>query len=179
MRKRKGREMSTWDPAPTGGGTSDDDASGFTEFVNELFEVEGVLKAALLDRSGRVLAAEGFPDREELMETASLTAGLHTSGARLGEAVHDRGFPRTLLDGADRSVLVTSLPVRAGVPLVLLVVADGTTLESMGVRLEEVSGVTAPEGSGVGLTDDPEKFEASLLESLDRLFPKDEETGEA
>ena len=51
---------------------------------------------------------------------ATLTAGIHASGARLGEATGDHGFPRVLIQAKERSVLITSLPVRAGIPLVLL-----------------------------------------------------------
>ncbi len=43
----------------------------------------------------------------------------------------------------------------------------------LGPRLEEVSGVSLEEVSGLNSVDDPETFEASLLECLDGLFPRE------
>ena len=150
----------------------DGEATGLEEFLDELTEIEGVLMSALLDRSGRVLAAVGFsPDL--IADVATLTAGIHASGARLGEATGDHGFPRVLIQAKERSVLITSLPVRAGIPLVLLVVTTEMAMEDLGPQLEEISDVSLSEVSGLTGVDDPEAFEASLLDTLERLFPRD------
>ena len=72
------------------------ETTGLEKFLDELTEIEGVLMSALLDRSGRVLAAVGFsPDL--IADVATLTAGIHASGAQLGEATGDHGFPRVLI----------------------------------------------------------------------------------
>ena len=163
--------MTRWTEPPSRR-VPDRQVSGLEDFLAELMELEGVLMSALLDRSGRVLAAAGF-SAEVIGEVASLTAAIHASGARLGEAAGDHGFPRMLIQTDERSVLIAALPVRAGVPLVLLVVTDAMTLEDLGPRLEEISGISLSEVSRARGVDDPEAFEASLLESLDRLFPRD------
>ena len=149
----------------------DGEATGLDEFLEELLALDGVLMAALLDRSGRVMAARGFAP--ELLEgAAALAAGIHASSARLGEATGDQGFPRTLIQAAERSVLIASLPVRAGIPLVLLAVTLPMVMKGLGPQLEEISGVSLDSVSGLASVDDPEAFEASLLECLDGLFPR-------
>ena len=166
--------MTQWGEPPPDPMLPDGEATGLEEFLGELMQLDGVLMAALLDRSGRVLVEAGFtPD--VLEEVATLAAGIHASGARLGEAAGDHGFPRTLIQANERAVLITTLPVRAGIPLVLLVVAARTMMEEMGPRLEEISGVSLSEVSSLTGVDDPEAFEVSLLECLDQLFPR--ETG--
>jgi predicted regulator of Ras-like GTPase activity (Roadblock/LC7/MglB family) len=156
---------------PSAPPSPDGEATGLEEFLEELLALEGVLMAVLLDRSGRVMAARGCsPDVAE--DAAALAAAIHASGARLGEAAGDSGFPRMLIQAKERSVLITSLPVRAGIPLVLLVATEPLAMEDLGPRLEQISGVTLDSVVGLGSVDDPEAFEASLLESLDGLFPR-------
>ena len=46
-------------------------------------------------------------------------------------------------------------------------------MEDLGPRLEKISGVSLSEVTGLAGVDDPEAFEASLLESLNRLFPRE------
>ena len=158
---------------PTGEGfVAEGETTGLEEFLAELLGLEGVMMVALLDRSGRVMAAEGFPDGA-LEDAAALAAGIHASGARLGEAAGDRGFPRTLIQTVDRSVLIAPLPVRAGIPLVLLVVTQRMAIEDLGNQLEEISGISPRDNAAFSPLDDPEAFEASLLESLDGLFPRE------
>ncbi len=164
--------MTGWGDAPRPPRLPDGEATGLEEFLGELMAVDGVLMTALLDRSGRVLATDGFSP-EVIVEAAILTASIHASGARLGEAAGDHGFPRMLIQAKERSVLIASLPVRAGVPLVLLVVTTRMAMEDLGPRLEKISGVSLSEVTGLAGVDDPEAFEASLLESLNRLFPRE------
>ena len=46
-------------------------------------------------------------------------------------------------------------------------------MEDLGPWLEEISDVSLSEVSGLTGVDDPEVFEASLLDILERLFPRD------
>ncbi len=164
--------MTAWDE-PIESGPQDRETTGLEEFLEELMALEGVLMAALLDRSGRIMRSEGF-DPGVVEDVAVLAASLHASGARLGEAAGDKGFPRILIQTSDRSVLISPLPVRAGIPLVLLVVTTKMGLEDLGPRLEDISGVLLEEAVGLNAVDDPEALEAALLESLEGLFPRKE-----
>lgn len=58
----------------------DGEATGLDEFLEELLALEGVLMAALLDRSGRVMAARGFAS--ELLEGAAALADGESGQAR-------------------------------------------------------------------------------------------------
>lgn len=146
-------------------------------FVHETAEMEGVQRVALFDGAGRVVAAVGFADRDELSGAAALTTGLSAAGVRLGGLVRGMRTSRILLSGeADEtqvhSVSVWTLGERKGIEArVLLLVATQEALDSLAPRLEEIAG---SRGGAVGHEQgipDPDGFERSLVDRMDRLFP--------
>jgi hypothetical protein len=136
----------------------------------ELARSEGIHVAALLDPVGRVIAQAGFSGRDALVQAATLAASLHVVAGRVGRLVGDAGAPRVVLASAGRTLRVLPLPGDHG--LLLLVVCGGLEMEPaalLGIdRLAEA--VEVARRASVG-TEDPEAFELSLLDSLDRVFP--------
>lgn len=138
------------------------------EFVRE----SGVRLAVLINRSGQVLAQQGFERVNDLVGVASLAAGINASSRALAnqlgqdrfEHLHHAGRKRQLFlghfdSGAGQLILVTVFDATSSIGLVRffferlcdqLEVVDGIDISRRGVRAES--------------------FEAELETSLDRFF---------
>lgn len=147
------------------------------DLVRETAETEGVERVALFDGAGRVVVAVGFADRDELSGAAALATGLSVAGLRLGGLVRGMRTSRILLSGeADEtqmhSVLVWTLGEREAIGVrVLLLVATQEALASLAPGLEQIAGSRGGATAHEQVIPDPEGFERSLLDRMNRLFP--------
>ncbi len=142
--------------------------------VAPLTEVEGVRRALLLDRSGRVLAQSGFSHRDTLAQVATLVAGLHATGVRLAEVADDRLKGEIHLELGEEGAVITSLPLEDGTSsLLLLLVHGGAPDGAIRAGVESVARQARAAFAGGVEVERAEAFEASFMESLDRAFPGD------
>lgn len=132
----------------------------------------GAERVLLMNRSGRTLIQRGFPEAAEVMKVATLAAGIHATGRRIGELVGDDQMAQAHNKGRSREFMLSELWTPSGPILVLTVFLPEQKRPRARAAFEEFArrlGVLA----GVGHRKvTAEEFEASLMDSLDRLFPR-------
>jgi hypothetical protein len=141
--------------------------------VDTFVRTSGAERVLLMNRSGRLLIQRGFPDANEVVKVATLAAGIHATGRRIGMLVGDEQMAQAHNKGRSREFMLSELWTPAGPILVLTVFLPSERLpearaafEEFARRLGSLSGM-GPQGVTA------EEFEASLNDSLDRLFPRD------
>lgn len=142
-------------------------AGSLDRFVREA----RVRLALLLNRAGQVVAQRGFTRAVDVMGTAALAAGIHSSSAELARVLGERSFAHLHHKGADRQLFLGRFATPAE-ELLLLAVFDGeSSLGLVRVFFEELAKEVA-ELPGWKVTAPPqdEAFERDLMDSLDRLF---------
>jgi len=126
----------------------------------------------LMNRSGRLLIQRGFPDAGHVMKVATLAAGIHATGRRIGELVGDEQMAQAHNKGRSREFMLSELWTPSG-PILLLTVflpkekrpRARAAFEAFARRLGALAGVGHKRVTAV-------EFEASLMDSLDKLFPR-------
>jgi len=128
--------------------------------------------AVLMYTSGQVLAQVGFRRSADVMTACALTAAIHSSSSELGRQLEGRPFHTLHYAGAERQVLVATLPTSRGDVLLLAVFGDESSLGIIQVFLPDLQrglAAAAPprESHGVALGLD---FERDLNRNLAVLF---------
>ncbi len=152
--------------------------SPLSRALDVFVQASGARKAILLDAAGRLMAQHGFDGRDAVMQAASLAAGIHASGRRIGRMLGDDGISEVHDVGGTLQLLLSELrtPIER---LLLLTVFDAdrdlaSVRPAYAVFARSVGQLTYLGGEGV---EDPEQFEESLMRSLGRLFPGGEPPG--
>ena len=138
------------------------------EFVREA----GVRLAVLINRSGQVLAQQGFERVNDLVGVASLAAGINASSRALANQLGQDRFEHLHHAGRERQLFLGHFDGGTG-QLILVTVFDDTSsiglvrffFERLCGQLKDFAGVDV---SGRGIRG--ETFEAELETSLDRFF---------
>lgn len=135
--------------------------------LNEYVSGAGARMAALVDRSGGLLAHTGFEGSGKVAGLAALTAGLHAYSRRMGELTGSGTVERMVaLGGAGR--LAVQEMLSGGKPVLLFTVferREGDAMDSPGT--DALAGALNRDRP-LPLRD--EALEASLLEGLDRAL---------
>lgn len=133
----------------------------------------GAEKVILMNRSGRLLVQRGFDDAGAVMQASTLAAGIHATGRRIGLLVGDEQMAQARNRGASREFYLGELVTPSGPVLILSVFGPDRDPGKVRAAFQDFGrqlGILA------GLTEVPEltarEFEASLMSSLDRLFPR-------
>ncbi|MEZ4414999.1 MAG: hypothetical protein R3E10_04535 [Gemmatimonadota bacterium] len=132
----------------------------------------GAARVVLMNRSGRLLLQRGFPDSRQVMKIATLAAGIHATGKKIGELVGDPGMAHAQNRGTTCEFFLSELVTPAG-PILFLTVFPANGRATPARSAFEVFARTLGSLAGVG-GDGPsraEEFESSLMASLERLFP--------
>jgi len=124
-----------------------------------------------MNRSGRLLIQRGFRDTSEVMKASTLAAGIHATGRHIGAMVGDEHMAQAHNRGSSREFMLGELATPAG-PLLILTVfgpeRDLVRVRRAFATFGRTLGVLA------GLSEAPvitaQEFEASLMDSLERLF---------
>lgn len=133
----------------------------------------GAERVMLMNRSGRLLLQRGFADARQVMKVATLAAGIHATGKRIGELVGDPGMAQSQNRGSTCEFFLSELLTPAG-PILFLTVFRANGRPQVARGAFEVFARTLGSLAGVG-GDGPlraEEFETSLMTSLERLFPQ-------
>jgi hypothetical protein len=140
--------------------------------VDAFLSAAGAERVLLLNRSGRLLVQRGFDDPRQVTEIATLAAGIHATGKHIGELVGDPKMAQSHNRGTSREFMLSELSTPSG-PILILTVF-GSSPPALEAR-EAFETFARTLGSLAGLSGDQsisaETFEASLMASLDRLFP--------
>ena len=141
--------------------------------VDRFVRDAGASRVVLMNRSGRLLLQRGFEDGQQVMKVATLAAGIHATGKRIGDLVGDPAMAQSQNRGTSSEFFLSELVTPAG-PILFLTVFDvgskpqraRDAFEVFGRTLGTIAGVG---GEGVARA---EEFEQSLMASLERLFPE-------
>ncbi len=143
-------------------------AGPLAAFVRE----SGVRLAVLINRSGQVLAQQGFERMNDLVGVASLAAGINASSRALANQLGQDGFEHLHHAGRLRQLFLGHFETRAG-QLILVTVFDDAS--SIGLvrffferLVEELRGLPDMDASRTSVG--AESFEVELETSLDRFF---------
>ncbi len=125
-----------------------------------------------MNRAGRLLLQRGFTDSGDVMKAATLAAGIHATGKQIGLLVGDERMAQAHNRGSSREFMLSELWTPFGPILLLTVFRPDQRKPAARVAFESFARTL---GSLAGALDSgpvsAEEFEASLMDSLDRLFP--------
>ena len=132
----------------------------------------GAERVVLMNRAGRLLIQRGFENSADVMKAATLAAGIHATGKQIGQLVGDERMAQAHNRGSSREFMLSELRTPSGPILLLTVFLPDRKLP----QAREAFAVFARTlGVLAGVTDTrpitAEEFEASLMSSLERLFP--------
>ena len=132
----------------------------------------GAERVLLMNRSGRVLLERGFDDSNAVMQASTLAAGIHATGKQIGLMVGDERMAQSHTLGSSREFMLSELWTPAG-PILLLTVFRPS--DKTDEARNAFASFARTLGTLAGVTDSKpitaEEFEASLMDSLERLFP--------
>lgn len=144
------------------------------DFVRE----SGVRLAVLVNRSGQVLAQQGFDRVLDLVGVASLAAGINASSRALAKQVGEERFEHLYHSGRSRQMFLAHLDARVGQLILVAVFDDRSSIGLVRLFFDEfvrrLDGVPElqprmPKAeANHGMTADD--FERELEASLDRFF---------
>lgn len=143
-------------------------AGPLASFVDE----SAVRLAVLINRSGQVLAQEGFDRIDDLVGVASLAAGINASSRALASQLGQEDFEHLHHAGRLRQLFLGQFETGGGL-LILVTVFDEASSIGL-VRLffeqmvDEVRQLPVMDAPPVSVSAD--NFEAELESSLDRFF---------
>ncbi len=145
-----------------------DESGALTVALVDFVEGSGAKMAALMDRSGGVLAESGFGGPGSASDLAALAAGIHAAGRRMSEITGSGGVKEMLALGGAGKLLLREMasPERA---VLLLSVFDVATDPP-----RVLPAITALEGAiarGVPVPGSDAQLESSITERLDQAFP--------
>jgi len=127
----------------------------------------GARMAALVDRSGGLLAHTGFGGSGRVADLAALTAGLHAYSRRMGELTGSGAVEQMVAWGGAGRVAVQEMP-SVGKSVLLLTVFERHEDDSAdSLATERLAGALKDSRSAPPRD---EALEASLLEGLDRAL---------
>jgi len=135
--------------------------------LNEYVAGAGARMAALVDRSGGLLAHTGFPGAGKVADLAALTAGLHAYSRRMGELTGSGTVEQMVALGGAGRVAVQEMP-SVGKSVLLLTVferQEDDSTDSQGT--ERLAGALTRDRPSPPRD---EALEASLLAGLDRAL---------
>ncbi len=160
--------------AESGPASSKDAVGPLDVAVDEFMATAGATSVVLMNKSGRLLIQRGFDDPRAVMKVATLAAGVHATGRHIGELLGDERMAQAHNRGNEREFMLSELWTPSGPILFLTVFQAGVEAKADQVRASfEVFARRL--GALAGLRKAPaitaEEFEASLMESLERLFP--------
>lgn len=126
-----------------------------------------------MNRSGRVLIERGFDESADVMQASTLAAGIHATGKQIGLLVGDERMAQSHNRGSSREFMLSELSTPAG-PILLLTVFQPS--ERTSEARTAFASFARTLGTLAGVTDSKpitaKEFEASLMDSLERLFPQ-------
>lgn len=142
--------------------------------VDEFMADAGTTAVVLMNKSGRLLIQRGFDDPRSVIKVATLAAGIHATGRQIGELLGDRRMAQAHNRGDHREFMLSELWTPSGPILFLTVFESGAEARAATVR-RAFEVFARRLGALAGMRRAPaataEEFEASLMESLERLFP--------
>ena len=142
--------------------------------VDEFMLAAGTTAVMLMNKSGRLLIQRGFDDPRSVMKVATLAAGIHATGRQIGELLGDPRMAQAHNRGNQREFMLSELWTPSGPILFLTVFEAGVETRAAEVR-RAFELFARRLGALAGLRRAPritaEEFEASLMDSLERLFP--------
>ena len=140
--------------------------------VDTFVREAGAERLLLMNRSGRVLVERGFADSADVMKASTLAAGIHATGKQMGLLVGDARVAQLHNEGTSREFMLSELWTPPG-PILLLTVFQPT--EKTSQARTAFASFARTLGTLAGVTDSKpvtaQEFEASLMDSLERLFP--------
>ncbi len=140
--------------------------------LDALEDVPGLRHSAFLDPSGRILVQRGFTSRQEANAAASLAAALHATGGRLSRLIEEDEPAWIHASGDGGDGLLIPLPLGDSTLLLLLALEEQADAAELKLRVAgAVERLTREVSPFVEEGVEAQDFEASLNESLDRLFP--------
>lgn len=139
-----------------------------SHFVRE----SGARLAVLINRSGQVLAQQGFERVNDLVGVASLAAGINASSRALANQLGQDGFEHLHHSGRIRQLFLGHFDTGAGQLILVTVFDDSSSIglvrfffERLITQLRQLPAMDISRTS-IGA----ESFEAELENSLDRFF---------
>lgn len=143
-------------------------AGHLEEFVQE----SGARLAVLINRSGQVLAHEGFERRLDLVGVASLAAGINASSRALARQLGEDRFEHLYHAGRSRQLFIANFETPAGQLILVTVFDDRSSIGLVRLFFEEfVNGVRdVSELDGARPSVSARDFERDLEAGLDRFF---------
>ena len=142
--------------------------------VDEFMAQAGTTAVVLMNKSGRLLIQRGFENPRSVIKVATLAAGIHATGRQIGELLGDNRMAQAHNRGDQREFMLSELWTPSGPILFLTVFEAGAEARAAEVR-SAFELFARRLGALAGMRRAPaetaEQFEASLMESLERLFP--------
>lgn len=142
--------------------------------VDEFMADAGTTAVVLMNKSGRLLIQRGFDDPRSVIKVATLAAGIHATGRQIGALLGDDRMAQAHNRGDHREFMLSELWTPSGPILFLTVFEAGAEARAAQVR-KAFELFARRLGALAGMRRAPaskaEEFEASLMESLERLFP--------
>jgi predicted regulator of Ras-like GTPase activity (Roadblock/LC7/MglB family) len=140
--------------------------------LEEFVRAAGVRLAVLINRSGQVLAQEGFDRIFDLVGVASLAAGINASSRALANQLGEEGFEHLHHSGDQRQLFLGHFDSAAGQLMLVTVFDHGSSIGLVRLFFQEfVHRIhQLPDMDAARSSVSPRDFEAELETSLDRFF---------
>lgn len=144
----------------------------FADPLEEFVDESGVRLAVLVNRSGQVLAQQGFDRPFDLVGVASLAAGINASSRALANQLGEEEFEHLHHAGLSRQLFLGHFDSPAGQMMLVTVFDQQSSVGLVRLFFEEfVQQIKQlPELDGARVSVDAWDFEAELESSLDRFF---------
>ena len=143
-------------------------AGPLTSFVRE----SGARLAVLINRSGQVLAQQGFEKVNDLVGVASLAAGINASSRALANQLGQERFEHLHHAGRMRQLFLGHFETGAGQLILVTVFDESSSIGLVRFFFEKLVGQVKemPAMDASRSTVKADSFEAELETSLDRFF---------
>jgi predicted regulator of Ras-like GTPase activity (Roadblock/LC7/MglB family) len=145
-----------------------DEGGTLTVALVDFVEGSGARMAALMDRSGALLAQSGPGSVASMSDLASLAAGIHAAGRRMSEITRSGVVEEMVALGGAGRVMVREMPASRRSLLLVSVFDTSAVGPGVGPAVRALEGALT---NGSPIPGPDPDLESSLIDRLDRTFP--------